>query len=183
MCSKSCTCSAHSWEKSRVSLRDILFSDQGGAHEMWTVLCRDWTIITRLRAYKHVRSTPDYVTSSSCDLHPQLKMQAAQIFVGMPQKHMGMNHSCEETTVGINCTWTVTKVWNSNFFFIWVNLQLDEEEVKGSLLMCFCSLMTCFTRHRSAENLAQINALCWATIAFVHPQKREKERNKTALIE
>lgn len=117
MCSKSCTCSAHSWAKSKVSLHDILFSDRGGAHEMWTVLCWDWTIIIRLHAYKHVQSTPDKVTSSSCDLHLWLKMQAPQIFVGMPQKHIGMNHSCEKTTVGSDCTWTVIKVWNPYFFF------------------------------------------------------------------
>ena len=109
MCSKSCTHSAHSWEKPRVCLCGILlFRVTGRAQGKWTVLCWDWTN-TATHIYTHVHSNPGKLTSSSSDLRPWLRMQAAQISADMPQKHIAMKRFCEETTVGADCTWTVKK--------------------------------------------------------------------------
>lgn len=94
-CSKNYTCSVHSWEKSRVCLCGILLLRvTGGAQITWTVLCWDWTN-TATHIYTHVHSNSYKLTSSSSDLRPWLRMQAALIFVGMPQQHIGMNCFCD----------------------------------------------------------------------------------------
>lgn len=58
--------------------------------------CCAETELIQLHAHTHTCTQ----TQTSSDLRLWLRVQAAQIFVDMPQKHIAMNCFCEETTGG-----------------------------------------------------------------------------------
>lgn len=105
-CSNSCTHPAHSWQKSMVCPHGtLLLRVTGGLGNVDSAV---------QQAHTHTAQALKWAT--------WLRLQAAQIVVEMLQKHIVLNHFCEETTVGADCTWTITRAWISNvvlgFFYI-----------------------------------------------------------------
>lgn len=136
--------------------------------------CCAETELIQLHAHTHTCTQ----TQTSSDLRLRLRVQAAQIFVDMPQKHIAMNCFCEETTGGTACTGTVTKAWNSRFFHIGQFIP----EWRGCKTFCadvFLHLYETFHKAQVSRESSPKKNSCRANYCFYLPSVKRGEGEKS----
>lgn len=148
MCSKSCTPSAHYWERNEGDFGAFCCSvlrpqgmccaetEQGQPHT---------SAHTSAHTPGHTPGhTSGHTSGHMCtQAHTDFQSQALTWahgsgdekhgFVDVPQNHIAMNPFWEERAVDADCTWTITEAWNSNFFS-------DRSITPEWNLLCWCIL-------------------------------------------